>query len=145
MSEIENSQPACDYWVKLYLQVVGLITLLAFAAALMPESWMIEIAWWLGIDPFPGDPLTFYLARNLSALYGFVGIGILVLAANLDRYRDLVGNLALGTIGFGVWQLIVNAMAGLPHWWVGGEGGTTILGGAILWWLYRNSSYSKQP
>jgi hypothetical protein len=145
MSENEQastSNPA-DNWLKWYLQFVGAVTLLAFAAAVMPESWMIHIAWWLGIDPFPRDPLTFYLARNLAVLYGFVGVGVLVLAANLDRYRDLVGLLAIGTMVFGVAQLIVNAQSGLPWWWTLGEGGSTIFGGVVMRWLYQQSGYSS--
>ncbi len=142
MSENEQ-QAGCDRWLLLYLRCVGAVTLLAFAAAVMPESWMIEIARWLGRDPFPKDPLTFYLARNLSVLYGFVGVGVLVLASNLDRYRELVGYLAIGTMAFGVWQLIVNAQAGLPLWWTVGEGSSAIFGGALMWWLYKNSSYCK--
>ena len=132
-----------DRWLLLYLRVVGGITLLAFAAAVMPESWMIAIAGWLEVDPFPRDPLTFYLARNLSVLYGFVGVGVLVLASNLDHYRDLVGLLAIGTMLFGVCQWIVNAQAGLPWWWTLGEGGSTVVGGALMRWLYARSSLAN--
>ncbi len=145
MSEPEQTATMnrADNWLKWYLQFVGAVTLLAFAAAVMPEDWMIEIARLLGIDPFPRDPLTFYLARNLAVLYGFVGVGVLVLAANLDRYRDLVGLLAIGTVLFGVGQLIVNAQSDLPWWWTLGEGGSTIFGGALMRWLYQQSSYSS--
>ncbi len=127
------------WWLLVYLRLVGGITLLAFAAAVMPESSMIEIAGWLGIDPFPVAPLTFYLARNLAVLYGFVGVGLLVIASNLDRYRELVGYLAIGTMLFGVCQLIVNAQSGLPWWWTLGEGGSTIFGGALMRWLYNRA------
>lgn len=142
MSETEPQPRAADLWLLLYLQSVGYITLLAFAASVMPESWMIEIARLLGTDPFPVDPLTFYLARNLSVLYGFVGVGLLVLASNLQRYQEMVGYLAIGTMAFGVCQVIVNAQSGIPWWWALGEGGSTILGGALMWWLYKQSSYS---
>ena len=125
-----------NFWLLLFLRGVGGFTLLAFAAAVMPESWMITIAGWLGTDPFPDDPLTFYLARNLSVLYGFVGVAMLVIASDLDRYRDLVGYLAIGTMVFGVCQIIVNTMSAIPWWWSIGEGGSTIIGGGLMWWLY---------
>ncbi|TWU22094.1 hypothetical protein Pla52o_31420 [Novipirellula galeiformis] len=124
--------------LRWFLRAVGGITLLAFAAAVMPEKWMIEIGEALGVDPFPAAPLTFYLARHLSALYGFVGIGLLVLANDLVRYRPLVKPLALGTIGFGLIQFVIDAMSGLPAWWTFGESISTLLGGCMIAWLNRH-------
>lgn len=143
MSETNHDTPQVetaaseDRWLYLYLRFVGYFTLLAFAASVMPESWMIEIARLLGHDPFPRHELTFYLARNLSLLYGFGGVALLVITSDLKRYRDLVSYLAIGTMAFGVCQLIVNAQSGLPWWWTIGEGGSTILGGGLMWWLYQ--------
>ena len=136
MSETEPETQQ-DWWLLLYLRAVGTFTLLAFAAAVMPEAWMIEIARWLGVDPFPADPLTFYLARNLSLLYGFIGVGLLIICTDLPRYRQFVGYLAICTMAFGACQLIVNTQSGLPWWWTIGEGGSTILGGALMRWLYQ--------
>ena len=81
-----NNQPEGDRYIVLFLQVVGGISLLAFLAAVMPEHWMVETAKVLGIDPFPASPLTFYLARNLSLLYGFVGA---LSAADFLRFGSL--------------------------------------------------------
>ena len=133
---------SADRWLWLYLRFVGIVTLFAFGAAVMPQAWMMTIAGWLKVDPFPDQPLTFYLARNLSLLYGFVGVGVLVLSHDMDLYCEWIGYLALGTMAFGVGQFIVNAQSSLPWWWTLGEGGSTIFGGALMWWLYRRSSYS---
>lgn len=141
MSEEKTGRMA--KWLSLYLWVVAIFSLLAFAAAVMPESWMIKIAFWLGIKDFPDVPLTYYLARNLSLMYGFVAVGLLVLIRDLNRYMELVGYLALGTMAFGAGQLIVNAMSGLPIWWVVGEGGSTIFGGALMAWLQRGASAGR--
>ena len=84
-----------DWYLRRLLQVVGGITLLAFAAAIMPSHWMEEISEELGFDPFPDSPLTFYLARNLSLLYGFLGALLIVVSLDLDRYRPLVWYIAL--------------------------------------------------
>ena len=89
-NEIEIENRTNDRYVLLFLRVIGGISLLAFAAAVMPETWIVETAEALGFDPFPFSPLTFYLARNLSLLYGFVGAFLLVVALDLDRYRPLV-------------------------------------------------------
>ncbi len=50
-----------------------------FLTAVMPARWIEETAEWLGFDPFPESPLTYYLARNLSLMYGFVGATLLVI------------------------------------------------------------------
>ncbi|MCM2372795.1 hypothetical protein [Aporhodopirellula aestuarii] len=124
----------------IYLRVIGGAAILAFAAAVMPSSWMIAIAAHLGIEPFPDSPLTFYLARNLSLLYGYVGAFLLLVAADLARYRPLVWWAAVGTISFGVLQWIADAMAGMPSWWTYGESGSTFFGGVLLWWLDARTS-----
>ncbi len=128
------------FYLKIYLRVIGAAALLAFGAALMPSRWMMDISHWLGIDPFPDSPLTFYLARNLSLMYGFVGVFLLVIAADLSRYRPLVWWIAMGTISFGGLQLLVDSMAGLPTWWVVGESGWTFFGGVLLAWLDARTS-----
>ncbi len=110
--------------------------MLAFAAAVMPEHWMIEASEFLGFDPFPFSPLTFYLARNLSLLYGFVGALLLFISRDLIRYRELIRMLAIGTIVFAILQLIVDAQASMPIWWSLGESLSTLMGGALFYWLY---------
>jgi hypothetical protein len=133
--EIENRTH--DRYVLLFLRVIGGIALLAFAAAVMPETWIVETAEALGFDPFPFSPLTFYLARNLSLLYGFVGVFLLVVALDLDRYRPLVRYVAIGTILFGPLQLVVDSMSDMPSWWTLGESLSTLVGGVLLYWLQQ--------
>lgn len=124
-----------DGLLLLFLKTIGYFTLLAFAAAVMPEIWMVKIAKTLTIDPFPSSPLTFYLARNLSLIYGFVGVGVLVIANDLDRYRPLVRLLAIGTMIFGVLQIVCDSMSTMPWWWTFGEGLSTLGGGVLMYWL----------
>ena len=126
----------------LFLRGVGGVSLLAFAAAVMPEAWMVQTAERLGFQPFPYSPLTFYLARNLSLLYGFVGAFLLAVSLDLPRYRELIRYAALGTILFGVLQLIVDTQAGLPAWWTWGESMSTLLGGVLLYWIQLRTNFS---
>ncbi|EMI43272.1 hypothetical protein [Rhodopirellula sp. SWK7] len=126
--------------IRIFLRVIGVAALLAFAAAVMPSQWMIAIARQLGIEPFPDSPLTFYLARNLSLLYGYVGVLLMLIASDLPRYRPLVWWVAVGTISFGAMQFIVDSMAGMPGWWTFGESGSTFFGGVLLWWLDARTS-----
>ena len=121
------------------LRFVGFVGLLAFIASVMPESWMISIAKLLTIDPFPDHPLTFYLARNLSLLYGFVSVGVLVMASDLKRYGQLVKIFAIVTITFGAMQVICNSMSNMPWWWSLGEGLSTLGGGIVIFWLTKKA------
>jgi hypothetical protein len=135
-----------EKWLRLFLKVVGVVTLFAFAAAVMPAQWMEEIAGALGIEPFPRAPLTFYLARNLSLLYGFAGCLLLIVAADLSRYRPLVRMIAYGAILFGILQAIVDAQSGMPWWWTAYESVSSIIGGLIIWWLdHRCQSTDGEP
>ncbi len=127
-------------YLLVYLRVIGGAALLAFGAALMPSHWIAEISLWLGIEPFPDSPLTFYLARNLSLFFGYVGVFLLVIAADLPRYRPLIRWAAIGTMSFGFLQLIVDSMAGLPAWWAVGESAWTFFGGVLMAWLDARTS-----
>ena len=136
--QVESDPPRQTVETKIlvvFLRVVGGVSLLAFAAAIMPHGWIVRIAEALGFEPFPDSPLTFYLARNLSLLYGFVGAALLVLSFDLARYRPLIRYAAIGTLLFGVLQLIVDSQAGMPLWWTLGESMSTLVGGFLLFWV----------
>lgn len=109
----------------------------AFVAAVMPQAWIVNIASWLGFDPFPSAPLTFYLARNLSLMYGFIGMLVWWIATHLQQYRSLVRPFAYATILFGVSQAIVDAQSAMPFWWTSLESVSTVLGGIMLALLDR--------
>ncbi|MEM1068721.1 MAG: hypothetical protein AAGG48_13970 [Planctomycetota bacterium] len=126
----ENRQ---DRSIILLLRFVGIVTLLAFGAAVMPAKWIVEASEWLGFEPFPDSPLTFYLARNLSLLYGYIGALLLLISFDLPRYRPMIRYIALGTVSFGFLQLIVDSMSELPWWWTLGEGVSTIFGGGLVY------------
>lgn len=128
-----------DRAVRWFLMLIGTSALLAFAAALMPARWIVEIAEELGFEPFPHSPLTFYLARHLSLLYGFTGVALWIVALDLNRYRPLVGYIAIGTIALGILQGTVDAMAAMPRWWTLAETLSTTLGGCLLLWLDRRA------
>ena len=118
--------------LRVILKLVAAVTLLAFAAAVMPGRWIVETARWLGFDPFPESPLTYYLARNLSLMYGFIGAAIWYIATKLERYRDLVKPLALASIAFSLSQAAVNIQSEMPTWWIATEFVATFTGGIAL-------------
>jgi len=114
------------------LRAVGYVALLAFAAALMPDHWHAETSRRLGIDPFPDSPLTYYLARHLSLLYGFVGVLMIYLARDVDRHLGTIHLMSWCAVALGILQAVIDLMAALPWWWTIGESGSTLLGGLFL-------------
>ena len=134
-----NANPK-DWYLIRVLQAVGSLSLLAFVASVMPTQWIVEAGQWLGFDPFPDSPLTFYLARNLSLLYGYIGVLLLIVSWDLERYRPLVWYIAVGTMSFGLLQLVVDSMSSMPRWWTVAESVSTFLGGVLLFFLGAKKS-----
>ena len=133
-----------DRWLIRFLQFIGTSAIFAFGAAIMPEKWIVEVAEELGFEPFPHSPLTFYLARNLSLLYGFIGVLLWIITLDWHRYRPLVPWVIVGTIAFGILQAIVDAQSAMPMWWTLGESLSTIVGGVMLAVLERKSRSSSR-
>ena len=102
----------------------------------MPATWIITMTDALGLEPFPDTPLAFYLARHLSLLYGCVGVILLVVSCDVPRFRDLIGWLAIGVVALGFIQGVVDYQCGMPIWWTLGESISTVVGGALMYWLH---------
>ena len=142
-----SRQPAIvdgDRRLRQILRWIAGVTMIAFAAAIMPERWIVETSEWLGFDPFPESPLTIYLARHLSAMYGVLGAVLWVITLDLDRYRPLIRYAAVGVAALGVLQLWMDWQAGMPPWWTWGESLSTIAGGGFLGWLENVTRKDKQ-
>jgi hypothetical protein len=118
--------------LKLVLMAMGVASLTAVFPAAMPLRWMDAVHGWLGLGPMPRGPVVEYLARSLSALYAFHG-GLLVLAAtDIRRYGPIITYVGFALIAFAGGVTAIDLSAGLPLFWVAGEGGTTFVMGAII-------------
>ncbi len=111
----------------------------------MPARWIEETAEWLGFEPFPESPLTYYLARNLSLMYGFVGATLLVIVNDYQRYHPVIRKVAIGTVLFGLLQGVVNLQSRLPWWWIASETINTLLGGVLIYWFDARARKSRDP
>lgn len=118
----------------LYLGGVG--TLSAFIAVVLPAEWLRDIATWLGVA-FPSGPLTIYLARHLSLLYGMVGVLFLWFAQDVRRYRPLLSKLGIAAVIFGLAQAIIGVTAAMPNAYTAMESLSTIFGGIGLYLVSR--------
>jgi len=82
--------------LKWVLRFIGITTIFAFIAAVMPQSWVAflihkaEPGMSIGI-------LVTYLARGMMLMYAFVGLECFVFAADIKRYRPLIWILGVGT------------------------------------------------
>jgi hypothetical protein len=112
---------------------------MAFLAVVMPTSAMASIADWLGVGPLHRSPLTEYLTRSLSVLYGVFGVLHLYLARDVVRYLDVI--VIIGWLGVlaGVIQTVVDFAAGMPPYWSWGEGPPTVLAGFAIVYLAQRA------
>ena len=111
----------------------------AFLAVVMPTSAMAAIADWLGVGPLPRSPLTEYLTRSLSMMYGVLGVLHLYLARDVVRYLDLIVVIGWLTVLAGTIQTVVDFAAGMPTFWSWSEGPPTVLAGLAYVWLARRA------
>ena len=116
-------------WV---LGLVGLVELFAFGAAVMPRTWMESGYAWLGVGEMPTDPVFESAMRQISFSYGLHGVGLLLIATDVVRYRPLVILSAVGYLAFGVVFLFSDIAVGMPRMWVAGNAGSAMLVGGIL-------------
>ena len=96
---------------------------------------------WLGMGEFPAAPLTDYLARSVSALYGFHGVLLFVIAGDPLRYERIVLYLGVTNIVFGLMLFAIDLHAGLPLLWTAFEGPPVVGLGVLV--LYLRSRLAK--
>ncbi|MEM6471047.1 MAG: hypothetical protein AAF802_15920 [Planctomycetota bacterium] len=142
-----NEQPVAERALnrlRRLLHFVGVFTLLAFVAAVMPATWIQWSSDELDVGPFPDQPVAFYLARHLSMMYGFIGLALIVFAKRLRQPADprdleLASLLGYAVVAFGVGQAVLDLQSEMPHWWTAAESLSTVFGGVLILWLVRQS------
>jgi len=83
--------------LKWLLRFIGVTTIPAFIAAVMPQSWLA----YLVNQAAPGTStgiLVTYLARGLMAMYALIGLQCFVFSSDITRYRPLIWILGVGTL-----------------------------------------------
>ena len=127
------------------LRFGGVVVIMAFPTMLLPAEWMAAAHRWLGLGELPRAPVVDYLARSVSALYGFHGVLLLIVARDPQRYRPIVQYLAAMNILLGAMLLAIDLHVGMPAWWTLAEGPGIIALGLMLAWLLRSVRPSVPP
>jgi|SRR5262245_43571423 len=137
MNQIESD----DLSVKWLLRVIGGVELCAIPFLLFPFSWMNHVHdHILGLGPLPQAPIVEYMARNLSALYAVHGAVIVRLSFDVPRFRPMIRFLGWLHIVFGATVFVIDFAAGLPWWWVAGEGTGIAAGGLLVVMLTQHAT-----
>ncbi len=117
----------------LVLRTSAAVLLTALVPAAMPWAWMDAIHRWLGLGELPDRPVVEYLCRSASALYAYHGAVLLYVSFDLQRFLPVLKCLLWLGVAFGASMIVIDAAAGLPTWWVLGEGpGIVVLCGTGL-------------
>ena len=83
--------------LKWLLRFIGVTTIPAFIAAVMPQSWVAFLIHKAEPGLSTGILVT-YLARILMLTYAFIGLQCFIFAADIRRYRLLIWILGVGTV-----------------------------------------------
>lgn len=124
----------------LLLRLSGTVLVLAFGAVLLPTDWMATTHRWLGMGEFPVAPLTDYLVRSVSALYGFHGVLTLLVAGDPIRYHRIVRYFGVMYIIVGLMMFAIDLHAGMPIIWTVIEGPPLVGGGVLVLYLLSRAT-----
>ena len=125
MSNLDDTDCAAPVSVRplrVVLRVLGVTDMLAFIAVVMPTAWIHWGHQWSGLGEFPDAPISAYLARSASALYGLHGLMIIYMSFDVRRYWPLIRFMASIAVAHGIVMFGIDLAAGMPAWWTSFEG-----------------------
>jgi hypothetical protein len=123
--------------LKLFLRLVGSVSLLATFFAFIPYSWMNAIHAWLGMGELPNAPVVMYLARSTSALYAILGGLMWTLSLDVRRFRPVLSYLGAVLALLGLFLTVFDWVEGMPLFWQLGEGPIDLGIGLAIFLLSR--------
>ncbi len=121
------------------MMIVGCGLMVAFFFVLLPGPQMAAGHQWLGLGELPGAPITFYLARSTSLLYGIHGVLMYICGKNIRKYADLMPVFGWLHVAIGAMMIGIDFSAGMPWWWTAFEGTPIAITGFVIVWLSRKA------
>lgn len=104
--------------LKWLLRLIGISTIPALVAAVMPQSWLIFMLNKAQPGISSGILIT-YLSRMLMAMYFLIGLQCFVFASDIKRYRPLIWLMSVASIIIASAGLIALFSAVRPEFRVG--------------------------
>lgn len=135
--------PRRSRWLIWTLRAIGLLDLIAVTAVFAPRSWITSSHQWLGLGDFPTEPIAGYLARCTSVWYASYGALLWFVSFDIQRYVSLITCLAWILFVQGLIVIGIDAVEGMPAWWIAFEGPCCSGMGAILLLFNRDSIQAK--
>lgn len=129
-----------ERFLLLLLRANAAILLCALPFALMPFDWMDAVHRFIGLGPLPDAPITRYLTRSLSLVYGMHGAVVLGVTLHWPRYKPAVPFLVALHIALGGALVAVDLTSGVPWWWALTEGPGLVAFGLFVLFVYRRAS-----
>ena len=130
-------------FLKFILLFAGGLLVTAFVAVLLPTEMMAAGHEWLGLGEFPNSPITMYLARSTSLLYGIHGVLMVYTGLTMQHHWRLAWYFSSLHIVIGITMLVTDMTAGMPLYWILGEGPPVALLGAFMLLLCKTGYSSK--
>jgi len=118
-----------------FLQTLGFWLMMAWPAVVLPTSWMVAMHETLGLGEWPQGPLTEYLARSVSLLYGYFGFLAIYCSFHVDRYRSLLRVACLSGLPASPILTVIGLKTGMPLAWAIVEGACVLIFCLGLWRL----------
>lgn len=117
-----------------WLIVGGIVCATALLAVVMPRDWHVATHAWLGLGDFPSEPIVEYLARGMSAICGFYGLLLVMLASDVRRYRVLIARQAVALLAINLVATWILWQRGMPRWWLLADVlSVAVFCGGVLW------------
>src|SRR5262245_8610630 len=90
------------------LRIEGIIAICAAVVIILPDETIQAANQFLGLDPIPTHPLTWYFIRSTSAMYAACGALLLFLSLDVVRYRPAIRFIGGWAVLHGILMLFVD-------------------------------------
>lgn len=124
-------------WTGRLLILNGSFLLLALVPVYFPVELMNTIHGWLGLGELPQQPITIYLARSTSILYAIHGAVFVYTGLKIQQLWPMAWLLGVLHVALGLTMLGIDINAGMPLYWIVGEGVPIASMGVFILYCYR--------
>ncbi|MEM9409329.1 MAG: hypothetical protein AAGA81_25090 [Acidobacteriota bacterium] len=123
-----------------FLRFDALILTVAFAAVFLPTRWMVASHASLGLGELPQEPIIEYLTRSVAVMYATRGLFVWLASTDTEKYADLIRLIGATNVLIGAFLFGIDLFAGMPLFWVAGEGPVIAGVGVAMLWLQRRAA-----